>query len=332
MYLKKNKFFHSLIIVVIVTTIGLVFFNFSNLLNTAMLFMIPILFSAFYNERREVFIISVISVLSFDILFIPPRFSIAVSDVNYFLSFIIMIVTGQIIASLAKKASLAKEFEMSTKIQDTLLESLSHELRTPLAVIKGYSSSLIEQDLILSDNERLEFIKEIDDNAEDMDYLINNLISSAKLKNGILHIKKDSCDIEEIVGSVLIKIDKNELVNFTMVHNLPTILGNAIFIEQALINLLDNAFKYGYDISIAVSQVSYGILIIVKNRGKMPLIYELSDATKPFTRLSNATTKRGIGLGLHVVQLITDIHNGNFSLESKDDEFIAKLFLPKSGL
>lgn len=333
MYLKKSKFLHSLIIVVIVTTIGLVFFDFSNLLNTAMLFMIPIVFSAFYNEKRkEVFVVSIISVISFDVLFIPPRFSFAVSDVNYLLSFIIMIVTGQIIAYLAQKASMAKELEMSTKIQDTLLQSLSHELKTPLAVIKGYSSSLLEQDLVLTENERLEFIKEIDNNAEDMECLINNLISSAKLKNGILNIKKEDCDIEEIIGSALVKIDKNELVDFNMTNDLPTIYGNAIFIEQAIINLLDNAFKYGFDISISLQVVPYGIEIIVKNKGEIPLKDELLNATKPFTRLSNAKNKRGLGLGLHVVQLIAEIHKGKFSLESQNNEFIAKLFLPKSGL
>lgn len=296
MYFKKNKFFHSLIIVVIVTTIGLVFFDFSNLLNTAMLFMIPILFSAFYNERIEVFIISVISVLSFDILFIPPRFSITVSDLNYLLSFIIMIITGQIIAYLAKKASIVNEIEMSNKIQDTLLESLSHELRTPLAVIKGYSSSLLEQDLVLTEKERFEFIEAIDENAEDMECLINNLISSAKLKNGILNIKKEECDIEEIIGSTLVKVDKNELVSFNMTNDLPTISGNAILIEQAIINLLDNAFKYGFDISISLLTVPYGIEIIVKNKGEIPLKDELLNATKPFIRLSNAKNKRGLGL------------------------------------
>lgn len=332
MHFKQKKFSHSLIIVVIVTTIGLVFFNFLNLLNTAMLFMIPILFSAFYNDKKEVFIISLLSVLSFDILFIPPRFSLTVSDANYLLSFIIMIAIGQIVAHLVKQASIAKELEMSNKIQDTLLESLSHELRTPLAVIKGYSSSLLEQDLVLTDKERLEFIQNIDENAEDMDCLINNLISSAKLKNGILHIKKEVCDIEEIIGSVLIKIDKNELVNFTMTHNLPTVYGNAIFIEQALINLLDNAFKYGYDISITTSQLSHGIIIAVKNKGNVPSSYEVSNATKPFIRLSNSSSKRGLGLGLHVVQLITDIHKGTLSLKSESGEFVAELFLPKSGL
>jgi len=332
MYFKQNKFLQSLVIVVAITTIGLVFFNLLNLLNTAMLFMIPILFSAFYNSRKEVFIISLLSVLSFDILFIPPRFSLTVSDVNYLLSFSIMIATGQIVAYLAKQASIAKELEMSNKIQDTLLESLSHELRTPLAVIKGYSSSLLEQDLVLTEKERLEFIQNIDENAEDMDCLINNLLSSAKLKNGILHIKKEVCDIEEIIGSVLIKTDKNELVNFTMTHNLPTVFGNAIFIEQALVNLLDNALKYGHEVSITALQVSHGIIIVVKNKGNVPSSYEISNATKPFIRLSNASSKRGLGLGLHVVQLITDIHKGTLSLKSQNGEFIAQLFLPKSGL
>lgn len=332
MYTKLDKFFHSLIMVAIVISVALVLIDFSDLLNTAMLFIIPIVFSAFYNDKKEVFIISVISVISFDILFIPPRFSFEVSNNSHLLTFLVMILTGQIIAYLAKKASVAKELEMATKIQDTLLQSLSHELKTPLAVIKGYSSSLLEQDLNLTQEQRIEFIEAIDENAEDMECLINNLISSAKLKNGILNINRQDCDIQEIVGSVLVKIDKNEVVSFEVDEDLICVFANPIFIEQAIVNLLDNAFKYGFNISIKISNVPNGIEIIVKNKSEILIKDEIKDATKPFVRLSNAKNQRGLGLGLHVVSLIAEIHKGELSLKSENNQFIATLFLPKSIL
>ena len=329
MYLKQNKYFHAIVITVTVSAVGLLFFDKLNFLNTAMLFMVPILFSALRNERKEVFFISLLSVLSFDIFFIPPRFSLTISDTNYLISFIIMIATGQMVAYLVKEATIAKELEISEKIQDALLESLSHELRTPLAVIKGCSSGLLEQNLILSDKERTQLIETIDENAEDMEQLIHNLINSAKLKNGVLHLKKDICDLEDIIGSALLKSEKEQTANFVISQNIPTIYANAIFIEQALINLLDNAFKYGFDVGVSVTEKPHGVLIVVSNQGTIPSVNELCEATKPFVRLSNASSKRGLGLGLHVVQLITEIHGGTLTLKSENERFFAELFLPK---
>ncbi|MFA6195534.1 MAG: DUF4118 domain-containing protein [Sulfurimonas sp.] len=328
-YYEKSKFIISLGLLVLITLFSLLFFDTLNLLNTAMLFMVPILFSALHNEKKEVFFISVLSVLSFDVLFIPPRFSLTVSDVNYLMSFTIMIAVGQIIAYLTKQAAIAKELEISEKIQDALLESLSHELRTPLAVIKGCSSGLLEKNLILNDKERTQLIETIDENAEDMEQLIHNLINSAKLKNGILHLKKDICDLEEIIGSALLKSEKEQTANFVLSQNIPTIYANAIFIEQALINLLDNAFKYGFDVGVSVSEKPDGVLIVVSNNGTIPSVDELNQATKAFVRLSNASSKRGLGLGLHVVQLIAEIHRGTLTLKSENERFFAELFLPK---
>ncbi|MDD5372679.1 MAG: DUF4118 domain-containing protein [Sulfurimonas sp.] len=328
-YYEKSRFMISIGLLVLISIFSLLFFDMLNLLNTAMLFMVPILFSALHNERKEVLFISLLSVLSFDVLFIPPRFSLTVADANYLISFIIMVVTGQMVSSLAKQAAIAKELEISEKIQDALLESLSHELRTPLAVIKGCSSGLLEQNLILSDKERIQLIETIDENAEDMEQLIHNLINSAKLKNGILHLKKDICDLEDIIGSALLKTEKEQTANFVISQNIPTIYANAIFIEQALINLLDNAFKYGFDVVVTVTEKPHGVLIIVSNQGTIPSVNELCEAIKPFVRLSNASSKRGLGLGLHVVQLIAEIHRGTLTLKSDNERFFAELFLPK---
>lgn len=328
--LKNNKLIQSVVILVVTTGVSLWLYDFLNLLNIAMFFMIPILFSALYNRQSEVIVISIISITIFDFIFIPPSFELITHDANYLIGFVIMFAIGQIVSTLVKNANIAKELEISNKIQDTLLESLSHELRTPLAVIKGYSSSLLEQDFSLSNEERLEFIKNIDENAEDMNKLITNLINSAKLTNGILNIKREFCDIQDIIGSALIKTEKEKLAIYTNINDIPIISANAILIEQAIINLLDNAFKYGYDIEVIVSKNTLGVEIIVSNKGLIPTEQEMINALKPFCRLSNSKSHRGLGLGLHVVKLIAEIHGGKLTLSTDNTKFIASLYLPKN--
>jgi len=330
MFLQKVQFFQSLALSAFITIIALMFFDKINLINTAMLFLIPILFSALYNTRMEVFLVSIVSILSFNILFIPPRFSFNVHDANYFISFIIMMVIGQIVSYLVKEASIAKEYQMSQKIQNAILESLSHELRTPLSVIKGCSSILLEKDLILDDEERQIIIRTIDENSEEMDKHISNLINSAKLKNGILQLKLELCDIEEIVGSALLKTEKEQKAFLNLKKDIPQIYGNAIFIEQAIINLLDNAFKYGEDVKIEVKTFLNEVVIEVSNAGSIPSSVEICNATEAFTRLSNSHLKRGLGLGLHVVKLIAQIHHGELILNIDNNRFYAKFFLKQT--
>lgn len=326
----SNKLAQSFIILGFVTIFSWWLYDVLTMLNMAMFFMIPILFSALHNKQSEVIIISIISIAIFDFIFIPPRFKAVTHDANYWIGFMIMFIIGQIIYKLAKNAALAKELEISSKIQDTLLESLSHELRTPLAAISGSSSTLLNRELILSQEDRDELIENIDKNAEDMDKLITNLISSAKLTNGVLNIKQELCDIQDIIGSALIKTEKKTLATYSNSNDIPMISANAILIEQAIINLLDNSFKYGYDVEVKVVATVLGVEILVSNKGLIPAEREIASAIKPFCRLSNAKSQRGLGLGLHVVKLIGEIHGGSLTLSTDGIKFIAKLYLPKN--
>lgn len=324
-----TNIFKSLITLSAVIVVSLVMYDILNLLDIAMLFMIPILFSALHCTKIEVIFISIVSIVLFDVLFILPRFDISVHDTNHLISFAIMFIIGQIVYKLTTNATLIKELEISKKIENTLLESLSHELKTPLAVIIGSSSTLLNKDIILSQKNQKELLEHIEKNAQDMDSLITNLISSAKLTNGILNIKKGFCDIEDIIGSALVKTKREELILYENDGEIKIIIANAILIEQAVINLLDNAFKYGYDVEIDTSANELGVTINVSNKGAMPTKLEIQNALKPFCRLSNSRSQRGLGLGLHVVKLIAEIHGGKLELNIDNARFIATLYLPK---
>mgnify|MGYP003615697214 FL=1 len=331
--MKKNSLnsVHSVIILSVIAIVCFWSHNYLNELSIAMLFMIPILFSAIFNSQTQAIAIAFFSIAIFDFIFVHPKFDLAASNPSYFITFFIMFAIGQIVFRLSQNAALAKEMEVSKKIEDTLLELLSHELRTPLAVIKGCSSSLLNKDLILTKLDEKNLIENIDENAEEMDKLIWNLINSAKLKNGILKVKKDVCDIQDIVSSAIIKTEKDIPVLFEANQNqISNIAGNAILLEQAVINLLDNAFKYGYDVAAKIQEEEDSVVIIVSNKGGLQSLVDIEKAVKPFSRLSNSKNHRGLGLGLHVVSLISEIHGGKLVLSSDRSIFIASIFLPKN--
>ncbi len=301
------------------------------LVNIGMIHLIPILYAAMRLGRRDTLIISLASVLSFDFFFIPPTFTFTVHDVRYVFSFAIMIVVGQIVSWLSARAAVAKELETSEKLQETLLGSLSHELRTPLAAIMGASSGLLTEELDLSTDQKKELYRTIDNGAFRMQRLIDNLLDTARLQSGMLKLKLQECDVRELLGSALSKTEHTFPATLTMSETVGSVQGDAILIEQALFNLLENAFKYGDAVNVSVEHDPQGVMIRICNTGSIPPAHEASMAWRAFSRLSNVRGVEGIGLGLYVAYRIAEMHGGSVETMSDGVQFCATMRLPLRG-
>ncbi|MDD5052604.1 MAG: DUF4118 domain-containing protein [Sulfuricurvum sp.] len=301
------------------------------LVNIGMIHLLPILYAAMRLNQRDTFIVSIASVLSFNFFFIPPTLTFTVHDVRYVFSFAIMIAVGQIVAWLSARAAIAKELETSEKLQETLLGSLSHELRTPLAAIMGASSGLLSEEIDLNSEQKKELYSTIDNGAHRMHRLIDNLLDTARLQSGMLKLKLQGCDIPDLLGSALAKSEKTFPATLTIDKNIVSIQGDAVLIEQALFNLLENAFKYGNAVNVAVSNDIEGILIRICNTGSIPSANEASMAWRAFSRLSNVRGEEGIGLGLYVAYRIAQMHGGSVETMSDGVQFCAMMRLPQRG-
>ncbi|MDD2828801.1 MAG: DUF4118 domain-containing protein [Sulfuricurvum sp.] len=301
------------------------------LVNIGMIHLIPILYAAMILGRRDTLIVSLVSVLSFNFFFIPPTFTFTVHDIRYVFSFAIMITVGQIVSWLSERASIAKELETSERLQETLLGSLSHELRTPLAAIMGASSGLLTEELDLNTEQKKELYRTIDEGASRMRRLIDNLLDTARLQSGMLKLKLQECDIRELLGSALSKTEHIFPAMLTMSDNLNSLQGDAILIEQALFNLLENAFKYGDAVNVAVEHHPQEIVIRICNTGSIPPAHEASMAWRAFSRLSNVRGEEGIGLGLYVAYRIAAMHGGSVETMSDGIQFCATMKLPYRG-
>ncbi|MFA6395021.1 MAG: DUF4118 domain-containing protein [Sulfurimonas sp.] len=299
------------------------------LVNIGMIHLLPILYAAMRLGRRDTLIVSIASVLSFNFFFIPPTLTFTVHDVRYVFSFIIMIAVGQIVAWLSARAVIAKELETSERLQETLLGSLSHELRTPLAAIMGASSGLLTQELNLNNEQKQELYQTIDSGAQRMRRLIDNLLDTARLQSGVLKIKDQECDIPELLGSALAKAEHTFSATLVIDSDVPQIRGDAVLIELAIFNLLDNAFKYGDAVNVTVSRETFGVMIRICNTGSIPSSHEASLAWKAFSRLSNVRGEEGIGLGLYVAYRIAKMHGGEVETMSDDIQFCVTMRLPE---
>lgn len=299
------------------------------LLNIAMLYMLPILFAAVFLGVLKTTVISFVSVMTFNVLFVPPVLSLRVHDGRHFLSFAIMFLIGVLVSILAKKAAKIKELELSEKLSKALMGSLLHELRTPLAATIGAASTLLNNDITLSNEQKKSLYENIFESSTRMQRLVETLLAEAKFADNIRPILKE-CDIAENIGAVLSKIEQkyDKKAVFEIADQLPTALTDAELFEQAVSILIDNAFKYGENVKISVQKNITDVEIIITNSGVLPTKEEMSSIGKKLKRFSNSKDTDGSGLGLYLCLKIAEIIDAKLDISVKDTLFCVNLKIP----
>jgi len=226
--------------------------------------------------------------------------------------------------NLAQQAGQASLLVASDKLRTALFNSISHELRTPLASIIGAISSLVDDtEGVYSGADRKELLETVQEGAARMDRLVANLLDTARLESGMIQLKKDWCDIEDVVGIALRRVAECIEGRPLVIHvpeDLPLVQADCVLLEQVLINLLDNACKYstnGSEITITASQDETVVKIAVADRGTgIPPEY-LAQVFDKFYRVEQPKSVSGTGLGLSICKGIIESHGGSIHAENR---------------
>lgn len=330
-YNSAMKFLEPLLLLGLISTLSWSVKDELHIVNIVMLHLIPILYGAMRFGHINAMGVSLLSIAILSYFFMHPLNSFSVHETRYLISFGMMIFIGQLVAWLSHRATLSKELETSERLQQTLIGSLSHELRTPLAAIKGASSGLLSHELNLSEKDKNDLYTTIDQGSDRMRRLIDNLLDTARIQSGMLKLKIAECDMSELLSSALSKTENSKIASLMIDPEISPIHGDAVLIELALHNLLDNAFKYGDSVKVTLSNHPEGVVIRICNTGSIPPIHEASMAWKPFSRLSNVRGEEGIGLGLYVAYRIANMHGGTIETMSDGVQFCVTMQLPLKG-
>jgi two-component system sensor histidine kinase KdpD len=213
-----------------------------------------------------------------------------------------------------------RDLQRQMQLQEDFVSTISHELRTPLGFIKGYSTSLLRQDTSWDEETQKEFLNIIDEEADRLSLLIENVLESARLQSKTLPLRFQPLRLDSVLRDVIMRIRsrQKELDVSMELESVPPISGDAVRLAQVFENLFTNAIKYapGSPLVVLLNRVEDRILISFIDHGpgipqeSLPLIFER------FYRVRGEKTVTGTGLGLYICKQIILAHRGKIWAES----------------
>jgi two-component system sensor histidine kinase KdpD len=228
-------------------------------------------------------------------------------------------------AYLAREAERARVLQATERLERSLLNSISHDLRTPLSSIMGTLSSLREEGGIPQEESRRELIDLAWEEAERMNRFVGNLLDITRLEAGVLKIKKEFYDLQDLLGSCLASLESRLERREVKIHippDLPLIPMDSVLMAQVLINLLENALKYSPPdgrIEVNGRVRENWVEIEIGDQGPGIPQEQLGQIFNKFVRLKRTEEVSGTGLGLAISKGIVEAHEGKIWAENRPE-------------
>ncbi|HWH88306.1 MAG TPA: sensor histidine kinase KdpD [Pseudomonas sp.] len=239
---------------------------------------------------------------------------------------------SQPLAQALARAQLADDLEAARlhgeteQLRSALLASVSHDLRTPLTAMRGSIDSLLALGEAIPLEDRRELLEGTRDEAERLDRYIQNLLDMTRLGHGALKLARDWVSPADIVGSSLNRLRAVLAplqVSTEVPAELPLLYVHAALIEQALVNVLENAARFSPNhgrLQLRAGADEQEIFFSVSDEG--PGIPE-EERAKIFDMFYTAARGdrggQGTGLGLAICQGMVGAHGGHISVSDGID-------------
>jgi signal transduction histidine kinase len=226
---------------------------------------------------------------------------------------------GQLVTKLSR---LEAERQLE-RLQDDFVATVSHELRTPLGFIKGYATTLLRDDTTWDEETRVEFLTIIDEEADRLKELIDNILDSSRLQSGTLHMEFQPLQVDAMIRDLPLRarsLDEKLDVQVNLEVTNLKVQADPTRLSQVFDNLISNATKYApgspVRITLTTNNNTARISFIDHGPGIPPI--HLPNIFTRFYRVPNQNRSvPGTGLGLFICRRIINAHGGEIIAESQ---------------
>lgn len=311
-----------------VALLGLLLHNFLGYRVVAFMLLVAVSVLAMFFDIIPVLLAASLSALIWDFLFIPPRFTLTVGTAEdrilllmYFIIALINAVLTYKLRQMEKEVKARDEKAKSVKFYNTLLNSLSHELRTPITTIIGSVDNLQTNSPKLSEGDKGELLAEISVAAARLNHQVENLLNMSRLESGFFQIKKDWCDVNDLIYKTLRRLEPNLQKYRVAVHipeQFPLFRLDFGLMEQVIFNLIINVTQHTPEdtlITIQAGNTNGKLILTIADNGSGFPEDELHKVFDKFYRLKGASPG-GTGLGLSIVKGFVEALHGVVRVEN----------------
>ena len=216
------------------------------------------------------------------------------------------------------------EAERSSRVKSEFLANMSHELRTPLNAIIGFSEVTRSEIFGPLGNEKYkEYLGDIQDSARHLLDLINDILDLARIESGKFDLNDETFSVVDTINGIINFVDTSHIhLHKNISDSLPLLHTDKRRFKQIFLNLLSNAVKFtddGGDVTINIFVNDADCIVLnITDSGIGMSKEELEKALRPFEQIDTGLSRKyeGVGLGLPLVQKMSEAQNAIFEIES----------------
>jgi two-component system sensor histidine kinase KdpD len=160
--------------------------------------------------------------------------------------------------------------------------------------------------------------------SEKLNRLVSNLLNMSRLESGAVQLQLEPVDLQDLVGATFeaMKDWIDREIRITVPEELPLVPADFVLVQQALMNLLDNALKYspeGSPVDVEIQIEDPWVYVAVSDRGPGIDESELPNIFNKFYRIRGRSKPGGTGLGLAIVKGVIDAHSARIEVFQREE-------------
>jgi signal transduction histidine kinase len=221
---------------------------------------------------------------------------------------------------MIEKVARLESLERQMRLQEDFVATVSHDLRTPLGFIKGYTTTLLRPDTTWDQETQREFLMIIDEEADRLAALIENILESARLQSETVQMNFQPIRMDALLRDLILRAtsrDKDLEIDLE-IETCPPIQADSVHLAQVFENLFSNVSKYAPGAAITIQVHPAGDFLRISFADNGPGIAEehLPYIFDRFYRISSQAGSAGTGLGLFICKQIISAHHGKIWVSS----------------